>query len=272
MAGQVSIDSATDELYGLDPDEFLARRTEIAATAKAAGDSATAKRIGALRKPTRSAYALNRLVRAHDGVADRIDALGDDLRAAQRDLDGARMRELSRERNRLVDELTRAAVNAAGGSSAALRDEVSSTVSAAIADPDVLDRLRSGALVRAESWSGFGGDAVPALTLVRDDTPAPGAKGAPKRSPAEPASGPSAADQAREQRRAKLEQAEAELTDARGHAETAEGEVAECRRAVRRLEEQLKDAKRRLDEARLEARHAATRLEKASAALKRLRH
>ena len=54
---------ALDELYGADPDAFLARRTELTKQARTAGDATAAKRIGALRKPTRSAYAINRLAR-----------------------------------------------------------------------------------------------------------------------------------------------------------------------------------------------------------------
>jgi hypothetical protein len=272
MTDPVSIDAATDELYSLDPDQFMDRRTELAAAAKAAGDGAIAKGVGALRKPTRSAYALNRLVREQPDAVDRIESLAEQLRAAQRELDGDRMRELSRERNRLVDELTRAAVKSAGASSAALRDEVSSTLSAAIADPDALDRLRSGALVRAETWSGFGGDAAPSLTLVRgDDTREVPTKAGKPAKAAPKAPGPSPADRAREQRKARLEQAEAELADAQRQAGTVEGELAERQQDVRRIEEQLKEAKRRLDDARLGARHAANRVERANADLKRLR-
>ncbi|MGH3162484.1 MAG: hypothetical protein ACRDOC_11405, partial [Streptosporangiaceae bacterium] len=55
---------AEAELYTDDPDGFTARRAELAEHARDAGEPAVAKKITALRKPTRSAWVVNRLVRA----------------------------------------------------------------------------------------------------------------------------------------------------------------------------------------------------------------
>ncbi len=55
---------AVAELYAGDPEEFTGRRTELAASARDAGEVAAARKITALRKPTRSAWVVNRLVRA----------------------------------------------------------------------------------------------------------------------------------------------------------------------------------------------------------------
>ena len=54
---------AEAELYTADPDGFTALRTELAERARDAGEPAVAKKITALRKPTRSAWVVNRLVR-----------------------------------------------------------------------------------------------------------------------------------------------------------------------------------------------------------------
>ncbi|HLY33772.1 MAG TPA: hypothetical protein VKQ07_04510, partial [Jatrophihabitantaceae bacterium] len=125
-----AFESARDELYGLDPEQFMARRGELAAAARSSGDAVAAKQIGALRKPTQSAYAVNLLVRAEPDAPDRLDELGAQLRAAQQRLDGAAMRELSTQRNTLVDELARSALRAiAREGSTALRDEVAGTLS-----------------------------------------------------------------------------------------------------------------------------------------------
>jgi hypothetical protein len=67
-----------------------------------------------------------------------------------------RIRELSAEQRTLIDELARAGFRAAEVTdpSAGLREDVTDTLQAAIADPDVAARL--GRLAKAEQWSGFG--------------------------------------------------------------------------------------------------------------------
>jgi len=84
-------------------------------------------------------------------------------------MDGDRIRELSAEQRRLVDDVARAAFEEAelADPSAALRDDVTGTVQAAIADPDVAARL--GRLTKAERWSGFGefGDTAMVFTSSR---------------------------------------------------------------------------------------------------------
>lgn len=146
---------AVDELYSVDLDEFIARRKELAAQARAAGDRAAAKDIGALPKPTRSAWLVNRMVRADPSVSARLTELGDRLRAGEAALDGASIRQLSVARRKFVDSLARQAV-AESGASATLREEVIETLSAALADPEVAAQVAAGTLVRAAHWAGFG--------------------------------------------------------------------------------------------------------------------
>ena len=130
---------AEAELYAADPESFTARRAELAASAREAGAPATAKQIAALRKPTRSAWVVNRLVRSDPEVRSRLDAVAADLREAA---GGDRLRELTGARSRLVDELTRKALQDLPAPPAALREEVTATLDAAIADPG--DRRRLG--------------------------------------------------------------------------------------------------------------------------------
>ena len=105
---------AAAELYAGDPAGFIQRRGDLAAQARASGDGAAAKAITGLRKPTRSAWAVNRLVRSDPDVPSRLTALGDDLRDAGRSLDGQRLRELSQARRDLIAALTRQALAGAG--------------------------------------------------------------------------------------------------------------------------------------------------------------
>ena len=158
---------ATAELYGSDPEEFTERRTALASRARAAGDRSAAKEIAGLRKPTRSAWMINQLVRADPGVADRLAGLGDELRAAAAALDGAKIRELSQERRKLVDTLIRRTLQQAGeqSPSAAVREDLTATFGAALADPQVARDLADGTLVRAAHHADFGTGA-PELTLV----------------------------------------------------------------------------------------------------------
>ena len=85
----------------------------------------------------------------------RLTDLGERLRAAHAGMDGGRIRELTAEQRRLIDELVRTAFKESElNPTAALRDDVTTTLQAAIADPEVAARL--GRLTKAEQWSGFG--------------------------------------------------------------------------------------------------------------------
>src|SRR5262249_57285514 len=83
---------AVGELYSSAPAEFVERRGALVARARAAGEASAAKNIAALRKPTRSAWVINRLTRSDPGVPARLIELGDELRAAHGSLDGAAIR------------------------------------------------------------------------------------------------------------------------------------------------------------------------------------
>ena len=158
---------AAAELYAGDPAAFTERRGALAAQARAAGQAAAAKQITALRKPTYSAWLVNQLVRADPEVASRLSELGGELRSAGAALDGARIRELSQQRRRLVNDLVRQALQlpGAGPPSAAVREDLTATFGAALADPQVAGQLAAGTLVRAVHRADFA-PAGPGLTLV----------------------------------------------------------------------------------------------------------
>ncbi|MDT4944039.1 MAG: hypothetical protein QOH14_772 [Pseudonocardiales bacterium] len=177
----MDLDAAADELYGLVPDRFTARRTELATEARSAGEADLAKEIGKLRRPTVVAWIVNALVRTHPGEIDRLLGLGDELRAAQRDLAGDAMRELSAQRHTVVADLVGLARSEAAGAGHRAGDgtlrEVQATLDAALADRNAGAAVRSGRLITALSYSGFGevdlSDAVaapsarPRLSVVR---------------------------------------------------------------------------------------------------------
>ncbi|WP_123027368.1 hypothetical protein [Mycolicibacterium stellerae] len=173
-----------DELFRAKPEEFTALRTRLVADAKKRGDAAAAKRISGARRPTTAAWVVNLLAHTNADATQSLTDLGERLRAAHAAMDGAAIRELSSEQRSLVDELVRAAFQGADmtNPSATLREDVTSTLQAAVADPDVAERL--GRLAKAEQWSGFGdfGATTAVFTAARSGK----AKAQPKKEPRKP--------------------------------------------------------------------------------------
>jgi hypothetical protein len=231
-------DDELDALYSVPPDTFTAERAKLVGAAKRRGDEAAAKRISAARKPTMAAWIVNRVAIRNEGVAQRLTDLGDRLRAAHTALDGDTIRDLSAEQHRLINELTRAALDAADvNPSAAVREDVTSTLQAAIADPEL--RARLGRLARPERWSGFGtfGDAAAVSTVTRSAKPK-GESTRPKPTKSR--------DQAADRRSEKLRAAVA----------TATRQKAEADDVLSERQAQRDAARLRRDEARVELRAA----------------
>jgi hypothetical protein len=150
--------AAIAELYGADPDAFTERRKALVVAAREAGDKRSAAAITALRKPTRAAWVVNRLARADPDAPARLAAMAAELRDAERAKDGPRLREMSAARGALIDALTAQALAAAGvfDPPSSLRDEVTATLTAALADPATAADFAAGSLTKAAQWSGFG--------------------------------------------------------------------------------------------------------------------
>jgi hypothetical protein len=279
---------AVAELYSSDPDEFVERRSALVARARDAGQAPAAKQIVALRKPTRSAWVVNKLVRADPGVTAELASLGEELRAAQDSLDGTAIRELSQRRRELMESLARRAFTVVGQHAppAGIRDEVTATLGAALADPQFADTLAAGALVRAVQAEGFGQVGRPALTLVKGGqrgreggmgrgaggggARAPRAKTAAPARPAAPSAEEVRADRER-RHRAAVAEAEQAASEAAQAADAATAAEHELEATVERLEEELADAREALASARVQARRARTRQRSAQQALDRLR-
>lgn len=241
----MTVDDDLDSLYGTRPEEFTARRKELAAAARQGGDAEAAKAIAAARRPTMAAWVVNRLALTDATVRPKLADLHGTLRAAHAAMDGQRIRELSSVQRRLVQELTRAAFASAElDPTPAVRDDVTATLQAAIADPDVAARL--GRLSRAEEWSGFGdfGVSSAVVTQPRPDTRSesrtsspPATKQTKKKSDRDTA----AIDEARRNR----DNAASELNAARTAHDDAVASVAEHRASVktaRRRYEKLLEA------------------------------
>ncbi|MFG1801963.1 hypothetical protein ACGFI4_17545 [Micromonospora carbonacea] len=157
-------------LYTEPPEAFVATRDAAVAEARRAGDPATAREIARLRRPTVAAWLVNLLaLRRPELVAD-LTQLAEALRAAQRDLRGPRLRELSGQRRAavaaLVAEARRLAADAGQPAGKLPLGEVEATLNAALSDAEVAGQVRSGRLLRAASYAGFGEVPRPQLRLV----------------------------------------------------------------------------------------------------------
>jgi hypothetical protein len=261
----VDLDEVADGLYEVPPDEFIALRTSRQDEARAAGDKALAKRIGALPKPSTAAWACNLLVRSHRTEIEGLVELGGLLREAQENLAGDELRALSTQRGQLITALTRqaAALGRERGRpvSTSVTDQVEETLRAAMADPEAGEALLTGRLTSSMSYSGMGTSVSrPDLRLVRPPA-VERATPQPRTAPAKAAPRPSADERRRarereraEARRAAEERRERELVEARAAAGEATALAEETRAAAA-------DERQRFDEldtrrASLEARVA----------------
>lgn len=238
----VTVDDDLDSLYRLRPEEFTARRKELAAAARKRGDTEGAKVIAAARRPTTAAWVVNMLALSDATVVARLTELHEALRTAHTEMDGQRIRELSTAQRKLVQELSRDGFAAAGlrDPAAALRDDVTGTLQAAVADPEVAARL--GRLSKAEEWSGFGdfGASAAVVTQTRSGTSYAASRTTPQPSTKKP---PRSNVAAVEEARGKRDAAESELKKARAAHGDALAAVAERKDKVatarRRYEKQL---------------------------------
>jgi hypothetical protein len=217
-----------DRLYAEHPETFIAERDKAAADAREAGDRELATAIGKLRKPSVAAWLVNLLaLRRPDLVADLAELAGQ-LRAAQRDLRGDELRELSAQRRAVVGALVEQARAVAVSEQPELARtklplaDVESTLTAALADEDVAAQVRSGRLVRTLAYTGFGEVPKPKLRLVTDGAAA-----------TEVSQAPRGTERAEQRRRAEAERA------ARADAERA---LAQARTGQKEAEAELERA------------------------------
>lgn len=164
--------AAVEQLYAVPPARFTPLRSELVAEAKSAGERDLASSIGALRKPTVAAWAVNHFVREHGDEVDELRSFAALLREAQRTLDADQLRLLGRERAKRVDALADriAEVAAQEGQrlGAGVAQEVRETLTALIADEQAEASVVTGSLVKSLSYSGFGSVDVADVVALGD--------------------------------------------------------------------------------------------------------
>jgi hypothetical protein len=287
----VDFDEVADELYEVLPDDFIALRKERQDAAKAEGDKALAKDIGALPKPSAAAWVANVLVREHREEIQNLVELGQLLREAQENLAGDELKALDVQRRQLVSALTRQARALANDRghpvSTSVATQVEETLRAAMADPEAGEALLSGRLTSPMSYSGLGTTVSrPNLRLVhppRTERPA-SQKSQPPKQPAKPPAGESAGESATERRRREQEEreraaqqkrrrelaeAQAAAEEASAASEEAEQALAEHRRQVEELTGRREELQARVDQLADQLSEAERAAAEAATALKR---
>jgi hypothetical protein len=276
----VTLDEISDRLYALAPEEFTAARDAAAKQAKANGDTELATQVKALRKPSVGAWLVNLLATGEADLLEQLLSLGPALAEAQARGHGDELRQLSAQRRELVGAVTSRAVELSGRSTtAAVRDEVSSTLEAALADAPSADAVRSGTLVRALSYAGFGGVDLEGAVggPVRRSGPEPRKKAPDDGVAQAEAAALEAAgrldDVVRACERAERERAAADEQAERAHAEVArlQQALADAEAAAHDADQQRKAAHKQSEKAVDAVRKAQRAEEQARAELDRLR-
>lgn len=261
----MDLTAAAEELYSASPEDFLRLRTAQVAAAKEAGDKELGKQIAALRKPTRSAWLVNLLARAAPEELAELLQIGSALGEAQANRDGAELRRLSTARHRAVQALGRRAADLGADAdytaTEAVRQEVTQTLQAALADPEQAELVRRGTLSAAISYGGFG-----PFELGAPSVPAPAGKTAepPAEGDAEADAPPERdeeAERAASEANESWQQAREELSEAEEEAERATAEADALADQVDELRTQLEAAEQAEREARRTARAARKRVD-----------
>jgi hypothetical protein len=266
----MSTDDPITAMYAAPPDGFVAARDAAVAAAREAGQAQRAREIAKLRKPTVAAWVVNLLAIRRSDLVDELVDLAAAMRSAQRQLKGDQLRELSAQRREAVNGLLREAVKLAGEADPRNRGklpqgEVEATLNAAMSDAEVAEQVRSGRLIKAATYAGFGEVPRPQLRLVTaadlPDEPAP-AKDTDKDD--DDRDGDSGSKRVRDAERAARRRALLkELTAARTDEKRAETEAADAAQAEQDGTQAVADAEAAVAEAeraQAEAEAALSRL------------
>jgi hypothetical protein len=221
-------EKALDEIFGGPPAAFIKGRDALARKLSHEGDPEEAKRIKALRKPSKAASALNALALDDPKSIKRYLGLADKLRkATSGKVDAKRMRELAREEGELLEELVARAGKLGDGASSSTLDRVRETLQAAQVDAELADKVLVGRVEREERAASVGLDNLAGPPVAPSRKKASAKESAPDESSKKEA----AARKRRSEAKAELKAAQAEAREAAREVARAEGTWAKAERA-----------------------------------------
>jgi hypothetical protein len=229
------LETELDQLYALDPGEFVAERDRLARELRDAGRREESEQVKSLRKPTVSAATINQLSRRERREIDLLLDAGHRLREAQRRSlageDPGSLEEARKIEREALGKLRRAAQRVlaeSGRESSTTLDRIMATLQAAAISDEGRELLALGRLSGDLEAAGF-------------DLLAPLASGAPKRKRTAPKKKPAAPRKPRPDPK-RLEAARAQLREAQQKLRAAERDAEKARREVERAEKQLRKA------------------------------
>ncbi len=271
--------AAVEQLYAAPPARFTPLRSELVAQAKAAREKELAASVGALRKPTLAAWAVNHFVREHGDELEELRSFAELLREAQRSLDADQLRLLGRERAKRVDAVADriAEVAAEDGQrlGAGAAQEVRETLTALIADEDAEASVLTGSLVKALSYSGFGSVDVQDVVAIPDPDGQPDDAGRRPSLSVLPGGGASPVDleeRRRGRRAADRARLQSSLESARAELRAADRQVAVFTARQEEVTEGIADLERRLATARARLEKVTGELDEARGIRDRREH
>lgn len=248
----MDLDSVADELYGLPLDEFTATRNAHAKQARDVGDREMAQQIRSLSKPTQAAWLVNQLVRRHADEVELLLDLGRALRDVLADVEGDELRELTRQRYRLVSALVEQTRSLGHASGARVTDDVAravrTTLEATLSDESCADALAAGRLtntLEVSSWFGVADEGA-----------------APPRMPPETSEPPTAtvSDLDEQRRRRARQQAEQRVQAAQADAERSRSTAEQAAEKLRSVQQQTQGAAAAVDRLQQELEDAIATL------------
>jgi hypothetical protein len=220
--------------------------------ARADGNKQLAKELGQFRKPTQSAWLVNQLWRDQQDVMEQLFELANDLSGAQARASGAELRTLTTQRRAieaaLMSRAREIAREAGVNVSTEMEREVQETLSAALAQREAADEVRTGRLVKPIEYAGFG-----MLALGASAAPPQERKPGKEPTPIRRREGPKEDDEQERKRRAareKLEQAQQAAVEALGTLEAAKRDVAEQDKRAKTTQQQLEEVRQELERLR----------------------
>ncbi len=226
----MDLDQALDELYGADPQAFVAERKRLAKELKAGGRSEDAAHLTKVRKPTVAAWVMNRLARTHRRDVDLLLDSGHRLRTAQAGVlrgDAPETFEQAQRTERdTIGRLVRAAEGLLDGASASVLEQIAASLHAAAVSEGGRELLAAGRFTQPLTLEGF--DALAGLAP-------PPSKRAAKQKPSRDAE--------------ELKRARAELNEAKKRLRTAERTAYEAHRLAVQADAEVEAAEEAVSKA-----------------------
>jgi hypothetical protein len=245
-----NLETELDRLYALEPAAFVAERDKLVRELREAGRREESDQVKQLRKPTLSAWAINRLTREERRAVDLLLDAGHRLREAQQDLLAGKaagsLDEARRNERTALADLSKAAqriLAEAGRGNDSTLNRIMSTLQVAVVSDEGRELLARGRLTGDLEATGF-------------DLLAPLPKGRRQGRTQERKATRAAPPKQREQRGKRLEEARRRLRGAQAAAKAAEKSVREAERDAGKARRQLEQAEERLQKRQAAASQA----------------